>query len=188
MKNNHLRKLLVVLITTTISFSSCVEKIDLNNMDNSITLNPALALPIGSIHANMTDLLNFVDSSFINVDEKNGIYIFFEQDGLNIDFAVDQFSKGEKLNETLTLSRIEEVNNAFTTIDSYIVDFNNKIDEITNIINTGKISYIEPLQEPEGIILPNKITSQISEINKNIEQINKFDGLNTTREGYSCCN
>ena len=177
MKNNHLRKLLVALITTTISFSSCVEKIDLNNMDNSIALNPALALPIGSIHANMTDLLNFVDSSFINVDEKNGIYIFFEQDGLNIDFAVDQFSKGEKLNETLTLSRIEEVNNAFTTIDSYIVDFNNKIDEITNIIKTGKISYIEPLHEPEGIILPNQITSQISEINKNIEQINKFDGF-----------
>lgn len=179
MKNNHLRKVLTALLTTIIMLTSCVEKVDLNNMDNSITLNPALALPIGSVHANMTDLLNFVDSSFINVDEKNGIYIFFEQDGLNIDFAVDQFSKGEKLNETLTLSKVEEVSNAFSTIDSYIVDFNNKIDEITNIIKTGKISYIEPLHEPEGIILPNQITSQISEINKNIEQINKFDGLDT---------
>lgn len=177
MKNNYLKKLLIVLITTTIAFTSCVEKVDLNNMDSSVTLNPALALPIGSVHANMIDLLSFVDSSFINVDEKNGIYIFFEQDGLNIDFAVDQFSKGEKLSETLTLSRIEEVNKAFTTIDSYIIDFNNKIDEITNIIQVGKISYIEPLHEPEDIILPNEITSQINTINKNIEQINKFEGF-----------
>lgn len=177
MKNNYLRKMLTALIAITITLTSCVEKVDLSNMDSSVTLNPALALPIGSVHANMIDLLSFVDSSFINVDEKNGIYIFFEQDGLNVDFAFDQFSKGEKLSETLTLSRIEEVNKAFTTIDSYIIDFNNKIDEITNIIQTGKISYIEPLHEPEDIILPNEITSQINTINKNIEQINKFEGF-----------
>ena len=108
MKNNYLRKMLTALIAITITLTSCVEKVDLDNMDSSVTLNPALALPIGSVHANMIDLLSFVDSSFINVDEKNGVYIFFEQNGLNVDFAFDQFSKGEKLSETLTLSRIEE--------------------------------------------------------------------------------
>lgn len=177
MKNNYLSKLLTFLFTISMTLTSCVEKVNLDTMDTNITLNPTIGLPIGSVHAYMTDLLGFVDSSLVNIDEKNGVYIFFEQDGLNIDFAVNQFSKGEKLNETLTLSRIEEVNNAFTTIDSYIIDFNNKIDEVNNILKTGKISYIEPLHSPESIILPNVVTTEIDKINTYINQINKFEGV-----------
>ena len=100
MKNNHLRKMLTALIAIAITLTSCVEKIDLNNMDSSITLNPSLALPIGSVHAYMTDLLSFVDSSYINTDTTNGIYIFFEQDGITVNFEMNQFEKGEKLNES----------------------------------------------------------------------------------------
>ena len=99
MKNNRLRKVLTALIAITIALTSCVEKIDLNNMDSDITLNPSLVVPIGSVHAYMTDLLTFVDSSFVNVDTKNGIYAFFEQDGVSVNFDMDQFEKGDKLND-----------------------------------------------------------------------------------------
>ncbi len=176
MKNKHLRKLLTALIATTIALTSCVEKIDLNNMDSDITLNPSLVAPIGSVHAYMTDLLSFVDSSFVNVDTNNGIYVFFEQDGVSVNFEMDQFEKGEKLEETLTIGKIEEVGIAFSLIDQYIVDFNNKIRTIKEIINTGVIKRIEPIQEPEGIMLPDEYLTQIVQINKNIEIINKYDG------------
>ncbi len=178
MKNNHLKKMLTALIAIAITLTSCVEKIDLNNMDSSITLNPSLALPIGSVHAYMTDLLSFVDSSYINTDTTNGIYIFFEQDGITVNFEMNQFEKGEKLNETLTIGKIEEVNTAFTTIDQYIVNFNAKIRTIKNIINTGEITNIDPIEKPELIVLPDEYLNQIAQINKNIETINKFAGQN----------
>lgn len=176
MKNNRLRKVLTALIAITIALTSCVEKIDLNNMDSDITLNPSLVVPIGSVHAYMTDLLTFVDSSFVNVDTKNGIYAFFEQDGVSVNFDMDQFEKGDKLNETLTLGKIEEVNMAFSTIDQYIIDFNTKIRTIKEIVNTGVIKRIEPIQEPDGIVLPDEYLAQIAQINNNIETINQYDG------------
>ena len=51
--------------------------VKLDEVNTDISLNPALALPIGSVHAHMIDLLSFVDSSFVNTDENNGIYIYF---------------------------------------------------------------------------------------------------------------
>ena len=91
---------------------------------------------------------------------------------------MNQFEKGEKLNETLTIGKIEEVNTAFTTIDQYIVNFNAKIRTIKNIINTGEITHIDPIEKPELIVLPDEYLDQIAQINKNIETINKFAGQN----------
>lgn len=176
MKNNRLRKVFTPLIAITIAFTSCVEKIDLNNIDSDITLSPSLVVPIGSVHAYMTDLLSFVDSSFVSVDKNNGIYAFFEQDGVAINFDMAQFEKGDKLKETLTLGKIEEINIAFSTIDQYINDFNTKIRTIKEIVNTGVIKRIEPIQEPNGIVLPNEYLVQIEQINNNIETINQFEG------------
>ena len=176
MKNNRLRKVLTALIAITIALTSCVEKIDLNNMDSDITLNPSLVVPIGSVHAYMTDLLTFVDSTFVNVDTENGIYACFQQEGLNINFELDQFNKGERLKETLTLSRIEAVNEAFTTIDQYIVDFNTRIQAIKRIVNSGVIERVEPITAPNGIMLPNEYLAQITQINKNIETLNQYEG------------
>lgn len=171
-----MKKLLTIILLCGL-LSSCMTDVNLKDVNTDISLNPALALPIGSVHAHMTDLLSFVDSSFVNTDENNGIYIYFEQDSISIDFDVNvSFEKGEKLDETLTLGRIEAVNAAFSTIDQYIISFNEKIRTIKHILQTGELETIEPIEKPIGIVLPNEYLAQIDQINNHIETINEFAG------------
>lgn len=178
MKNRHLIKVFTSLIVISMGLTSCVEKVNLDTMDTNASINPSLGLPIGSVHAYMTDLLSFVDSTFVGIDKNEGLYVFFEQDGVNLDFAVDQFGTGEKLDETLTLSRIPEVNMAFQIINQYITDFNEKIDIINHILSTGKIDEeITYLEEPEGIVLPDEYRSYITMINQYIDQLNELVGM-----------
>lgn len=171
-----MKKLLTIILLCGL-LSSCMTDVNLKDVNTDISLNPALALPIGSVHAHMIDLLSFVDSSFVNTDENNGIYIYFEQDSISIDFDVNvSFEKGEKLDETLTLGRIEAVNAAFSTIDQYIISFNEKIRTIKHILQTGELETIEPIEKPIGIVLPNEYLAQIDQINNHIETINEFAG------------
>ena len=67
-----MKKLLTFILLCGL-LSSCITDINLKDANTDISLNPALAIPIGSVHAHMIDLLTLVDSSYIKEDAHNGI-------------------------------------------------------------------------------------------------------------------
>lgn len=58
-----MKKLLTIILLCGL-LSSCMTDVNLKDVNTDISLNPALALPIGSVHAHMMDLLTLVDSSY----------------------------------------------------------------------------------------------------------------------------
>ena len=68
-KNTTMKiKNLLNLILLCSLLSSCMTDINVKDINTDISLNPALALPIGNVHAYMMDLLTLTDSSYINED------------------------------------------------------------------------------------------------------------------------
>ena len=119
MKNKHLKRLLFPIMVSSIILIGCVETMKLDDLNSEISLNPALALPIGSVHAYMTDLLSFTDSTYIGTDTCNGVYVYYKEDNQNMHFQVDDFSEGETLDETLTLRTVKEFEDIFKLLDDF---------------------------------------------------------------------
>lgn len=98
-----IKKLSLIVILCTI-FTSCITDINTNDINSDINLNTSLALPIGSVHANMLYLLDIIDSTYVSTDSTNAICLLYNQE--NIDLAINldtSFRKGEYLKDTLTL-------------------------------------------------------------------------------------
>lgn len=112
-----MKKLLTIILLCGL-LSSCMTNVNLKDVNTDISLNPALALPIGSVHAHMMDLLTLVDSSYIKEDTCSGIYVYYKSDSLDMNFVVDEFKDGETLNETLTLRTIPELSEIFNVLDN----------------------------------------------------------------------
>lgn len=110
-------KKLLCLIGLCSLLSSCITDVKLDDVDTDISLNPALALPIGNVHAHIVDLLSFVDSTYLKEDTSNGMFVYYKQDNQSMNFKVDEFSNGETLNETLTLRTISELSEVFDLLD-----------------------------------------------------------------------
>ena len=117
-KNNINMKKLLTFILLCGLLSSCITDINLKDANTDISLNPALALPIGSVHAHMIDLLTLVDSSYIKEDAHNGIYVYYKGDSLDFNFKVEDFRDGETLNETLTLRTLPALSEIFDILDN----------------------------------------------------------------------
>ncbi len=116
-----MKKLLTFILLCGL-LSSCITDINLKDANTDISLNPALALPIGSVHAHMTDLLTLVDSSYIKEDTSNGIYVYYKEDNHDMHFHIDEFTNGETLNETLTLRTVNELSDIFNLLDRFGLD------------------------------------------------------------------
>ena len=102
-------------------FSGCITDINTNDIKPNLNLGTSLVLPIGNVHADMLYLLNLLDSTYIQSDSANGIYLLYEQK--NIDLAVNldtSFRKGEYLKETLTLRTESCFSDIFNDIPSNI--------------------------------------------------------------------
>lgn len=110
-------KKLLYLIVTSCFLTGCITDVKLDEVDTTISLNPALALPIGSVHANMIDLLSLVDSSYVKEDSCNGVYVYYKEDNQRMNFLVEEFSDGETLDETLTLRTVKELSEVFAILD-----------------------------------------------------------------------
>lgn len=111
-----MKKLLHLILLCSI-LSGCITDVNLNDVNTDISLNPALALPIGDVHAHVMDLLTLVDSTYIQEDESNGIYICYKGDSLDMNFKVEDFRNGETLEETLTLRTVPELSEVFDILD-----------------------------------------------------------------------
>ena len=69
-------KKLLCLIGLCSLLSSCITDVKLDDVDTDISLNPALALPIGNVHAHIVDLLSFVDSFSFNTSLSRSHYYY----------------------------------------------------------------------------------------------------------------
>ena len=57
---NTFKSLVIFLLCYTLT--SCITDVNISDLNTEINGGTALALPIGSVHANMSDLLDLVDS------------------------------------------------------------------------------------------------------------------------------
>ncbi len=148
-----IKKLLTYFAICTL-FASCITDVNIEDINADMTLGTSLALPIGSVHANMMNLLDIVDSTYVTSDSTNAICLLYEQNNINLELNLDtSFRKGEYLKETLTLRTRPCFQELFSVLPSniksiplpigvyefnvdtvYNLDFNRiKEDEITQI-------------------------------------------------------
>lgn len=169
-----IKKLLTYFVVCSL-FASCITDVNIEDINADMTLGTSLALPIGSVHANMMNLLDIVDSTYITSDSTNAICLLYEQNNINLELNLDtSFRKGEYLKETLTLRTRPCFQELFSVLPSniksiplpigvyefnvdtvYNLDFNRiKEDEITQIdwarIDKANIDFIVKV---EGIEL-----------------------------------
>lgn len=169
-----IKKLLTYFAICTL-FASCITDVNIEDINADMTLGTSLALPIGSVHANMMNLLDIVDSTYVTSDSTNAICLLYEQNNINLELNLDtSFRKGEYLKETLTLRTRPCFQELFSVLPSniksiplpigvyvfnvdtvYNLDFNRiKEDEITQIdwarIDKANIDFIVKV---EGIEL-----------------------------------
>lgn len=148
-----IKKLLTCFVLCSL-FASCITDVNIEDINADMTLGTSLALPIGSVHANMMNLLDIVDSTYVTSDSTNAICLLYEQNNINLELNLDtSFRKGEYLKETLTLRTRPCFQELFSVLPSniksiplpigvyefnvdtvYNLDFNRiKEDEITQI-------------------------------------------------------
>ena len=169
-----IKKLLTCFVVCSL-FASCITDVNIEDINADMTLGTSLALPIGSVHANMMNLLDIVDSTYVTSDSTNAICLLYEQNNINLELNLDtSFRKGEYLKETLTLRTRPCFQELFSVLPSniksiplpigvyefnvdtvYNLDFNRiKEDEITQIdwarIDKANIDFIVKV---EGIEL-----------------------------------
>ena len=161
-----IKKLLTCFVLCSL-FASCITDVNIEDINADMTLGTSLALPIGSVHANMMNLLDIVDSTYVTSDSTNAICLLYEQNNINLELNLDtSFRKGEYLKETLTLRTRPCFQELFSVLPSniksiplpigvyefnvdtvYNLDFNRiKEDEITQIdwarIDKANIDFI----------------------------------------------
>lgn len=89
------------------ALTGCMTDISFSDLNTDINGGTALALPIGSVHANMSDLLDLVDSTYITADSTNAICILYSQNDIAIDLEFDNIEKSEALVDTIKLRNKE---------------------------------------------------------------------------------
>ncbi len=136
-------------------FTSCITNVNIEDINSDMTLGTSLALPIGSVHANMMDLLNIVDSTYVTSDSTNAICLLYEQNNINLNLNLDtSFRKGEYLKETLTLKTQPCFQELFSLLPSNIKSiplptgsYDFSVDTIYNLdfnrIKEGEITQID---------------------------------------------
>ena len=70
---NSFKSLFAILLCCTLT--GCITDINVSDLNTEVNGGTALAVPIGSVHANMSDLLDLVDSTYITADSTNAICI-----------------------------------------------------------------------------------------------------------------
>ena len=100
---NLLNKIFIVC-TLCCLLSSCITDINIKDINNELNIGTSLALPIGSVHANMSDLLGLVNSTYITSDSTNAIWILYNENNIPIDLDInDMLSQEITLLDTIKL-------------------------------------------------------------------------------------
>lgn len=204
-----MKKLLTIILLCGL-LSSCMTDVNLKDVNTDISLNPALALPIGNVHAHIIDLISFVDSTYIKTDSCNGIYAYFSHNQEQMSFPIDEFRHGETLDETLTLSTIPVLHDIFQVMNQigiesaplpqgqypfrketlYHFGFNEYIEGEKDIhINSAIINHAEINfnVEVEGIELDENTYLELSFHFPDLldeEYANKFENIKITENKY----
>lgn len=108
-----LKKLLFVIGLCSI-LSGCITDVKIEDINTDINLGTSLVMPIGTVHANMMHLLNFVDSTYVQADSTNAICLLYNQQNIKLNLDLDtSFRKGEYLIDTLILKEQPSFNKLF---------------------------------------------------------------------------
>ena len=165
------RKLLSLAVLCSL-LTSCVTNFNLDEVKEDSDLNTSLGFPIGSVHADMVNLLDLVNSEYVTVDSSNAVCIVYDE-YLKLMPQVDTMTfNGKKLAQTINLNKETSLENVFNGMQSnkatlpagnyafgvqtkYNLDFNrNNPDEIVQV-DSGKIerASIDFRVKTEGIEL-----------------------------------
>lgn len=121
---NTFKSLVIFLLCYTLT--SCITDVNISDLNTEINGRTALALPIGSVHANMSDLLDLVDSTVITADSTNAICILYSQNDITLDLEFKNIKKSETLIDTIKLRNkdcfFDILNNLPPTINSVKLD------------------------------------------------------------------
>ena len=121
---NTFKSLVIFLLCYTLT--SCITDVNISDLNTEINGGTALALPIGSVHANMSDLLDLVDSTVITADSTNAICILYSQNDITLDLEFKNIKKSETLIDTIKLRNkdcfFDILNNLPPTINSVKLD------------------------------------------------------------------
>ena len=98
---NIVKYLFATLLCCTLT--GCMTDVKFSDINTDINGGTALALPIGSVRANMTDLLDLVDSTYIVSDSTNAICILYSQNDIALNLEFDNIEKSESLIDTIKL-------------------------------------------------------------------------------------
>lgn len=98
---NIVKYLFATLLCCTLT--GCMTDVKFSDINTDINGGTALALPIGSVRANMTDLLDLVDSTYIVSDSTNAICILYSQNDIALNLEFDKIEKSESLIDTIKL-------------------------------------------------------------------------------------
>ena len=98
---NALKSLIISLLCCTLT--SCITDVNISDLNTEISGGTALVLPIGSVHANMSDLLDLVDSTVITADSTNAICILYSQENIALNLEFKEIKKSETLLDTIKL-------------------------------------------------------------------------------------
>lgn len=102
---NSFKSLFAILLCCTLT--GCITDINVSDLNTEVNGGTALAVPIGSVHANMSDLLDLVDSTYITADSTNAICILYSQNDIPLDLEFDNIEKSETLKDTIKLKNKE---------------------------------------------------------------------------------
>ena len=98
---NIVKYLFATLLCCTLT--GCMTDVKFSDINTDINGGTALALPIGSVRANMTDLLDLVDSTYIVSDSTNAICILYSQNDIAINLEFYNNEKSESIIDTIKL-------------------------------------------------------------------------------------
>lgn len=103
------KRVLIKTLTVTVLILSGCTTLDLDNLGD-INYNPSLAIPIGSFHTGIMDLIKNVDSTNVKVDaETNTLYILYEEPENEITVInQEEFAQGMNMEYTVDISQLDE--------------------------------------------------------------------------------
>ena len=175
---NTFKSLVIFLLCYTLT--SCITDVNISDLNTEINGGTALALPIGSVHANMSDLLDLVDSTVITADSTNAICILYSQNDITLDLEFKNIKKSETLIDTIKLRNkdcfFDILNNLPPTINSVKLDKGSyKFRDET----THELSFNEEVDGEKKIRIDSAIIS-----NATVDLRVRAYGLNLSESNY----
>ena len=173
-------KKLLSLIGLCSILSGCITDMKIEDLNTDINLNTSLALPIGSVHANMMSLLDFVDSTYITTDTTNAICLLYEQNNTKLNVDLDtNFRKGEYLKETLSLSTSNWYKQIFDILPSNITSIPFPAGEFSFERHTTYNLNFNKNENGEVIQIDSAVIQQA-----NVNFIVEIEGIELSEENY----